>query len=224
MATARPFMQMGIGELENLFKTQGESPEILARLKHELSFRQVPRAVLLLERIQKTKPPVHSQDDVSSRPNSVNPVMGLDLPSLENFQFPRPPVRGRATVSPARGLPLQVELPDLFHPVPKNVSGDLSSRSEPESDVKSETQGDQSSPKASDALPQLSLEDACRILKVSANDGWEKIETARRSVVTRSSPFATKGLTQAMAKKLLAEARLANDATMVISARRSGRV
>ena len=74
-----------------------------------------------------------------------------------------------------------------------------------------------------EALPQLSLEDACRILKVGVSDGWEKIETARRKIVLKSNPAATAALAQAQLQKLLAEAKMANDAAIVIAARRSGR-
>jgi hypothetical protein len=73
------------------------------------------------------------------------------------------------------------------------------------------------------ALPQLAIEDACRILKVAAGDAWEKVEASRRKIVLKSSPLATKGLTPAQVQKLLAEVQLANDAAIVIAARRSGR-
>jgi hypothetical protein len=73
------------------------------------------------------------------------------------------------------------------------------------------------------AMPQLAIEDACRILKVAAGDVWEKVEASRRKIVLKSSPLATKGLTPAQAQKLLAEVQLANDAAIVIAARRSGR-
>ncbi len=71
-------------------------------------------------------------------------------------------------------------------------------------------------------LPQLALDDACKILKVSIGDVWEKVELARRKTVQKSSPIATKGMVGEQVRKLLSEARLANDAAIVIAARRSG--
>ena len=72
-------------------------------------------------------------------------------------------------------------------------------------------------------LPQLALEDACRILKVGMSDAWEKVEGARRKLVVRSSPLATANFSPTQVQKLVAEAQLANDAAIVIAARRSGR-
>ena len=71
-------------------------------------------------------------------------------------------------------------------------------------------------------LPQLALDDACKILKVSIGDVWEKVELARRRTVLKSNPIATKGMSAEQVQKLLSEARLANDAAIVIAARRSG--
>jgi len=56
MATTRPLIQLGIGDLEDIFEKQSKNLATLGRLKHELSHRQVPRALALLERIQKQRP------------------------------------------------------------------------------------------------------------------------------------------------------------------------
>ena len=71
-------------------------------------------------------------------------------------------------------------------------------------------------------IPQLALDDACKILKVGISEVWGKVEFARRKAVQKSSPFATKGLSAEQVKKLISEAKLANDAAIVIAARRSG--
>jgi hypothetical protein len=74
-----------------------------------------------------------------------------------------------------------------------------------------------------EVLPQLALEDACRILKVVAGDPWEKVELARRKIVSKTSPLVIRGMPSAQTQKLLSEAQMANDAAIVIAARRCGR-
>jgi len=69
----------------------------------------------------------------------------------------------------------------------------------------------------------LALEDACRILKVAAGDAWDKVENARRKIVLKSSPQVIGDMPSSQAQKLLDDAQLANDAAIVIAARRSGR-
>jgi len=48
----RPLMQRGIGDLEALFAKSKTDVEVLKQLKHELQYRQVPRAVALLADVQ----------------------------------------------------------------------------------------------------------------------------------------------------------------------------
>ncbi len=72
------------------------------------------------------------------------------------------------------------------------------------------------------ALPQLALDDACKILKVKKGDSWEKVELARRKIVQKSSPNSTRNMPTEQVQKFLSEAKLANDAAIVIAARRSG--
>ena len=48
----RPLMQCGIGDLETLFAKSKTDVEVLKQLEHELQYRQVPRAVALLAKVQ----------------------------------------------------------------------------------------------------------------------------------------------------------------------------
>jgi DnaJ-domain-containing protein 1 len=72
-------------------------------------------------------------------------------------------------------------------------------------------------------LPQISLEDACRILEVRPGDSWEEVEQSRRKLVLLSHPDRLVGLSAAQAEKARDAARRVNDACLVIAARRSGR-
>jgi hypothetical protein len=52
----RPLMQHGIGQLETLFASSKVNLKVLKQLEHELQFRQVPRALALLEQVQAAIP------------------------------------------------------------------------------------------------------------------------------------------------------------------------
>ena len=49
---ARPLMQHGVGQLEELFAKSKADAKVLKQLEHELQYRQVPRAVALLAEVQ----------------------------------------------------------------------------------------------------------------------------------------------------------------------------
>lgn len=190
MTADRPMARLGIADLEEIFQKQGEDLTILSRLKYELSFRQVPRALALQERIRKAE----SSQNKSPEPEITKSVV---KPSLDSSRNSSPPTKQLDLLDvgskPAEGL--KVELPAA-------TKGTISI--EPQ------------------ALPQLALDDACKILKVSIGDAWERIENARRKAVQKSSPNATRDMTTDQVQKLLSEAKLANDAAIVIAARRSG--
>lgn len=48
-------MQSRIGDLEDLFATSSAKLDVLRQLEHELQFRQVPRALTLLEQVQRAQ-------------------------------------------------------------------------------------------------------------------------------------------------------------------------
>lgn len=190
MDTNRPMARLGVADLEEIFQKQGDDLTILSRIKHELSFRQVPRALALQEKIRKVesnhKQRLEPQGTTSTaKPStapsgsSSSPTKQLDLLGTGSKKFAEPKQEtllvSQETVS--------------FEPEP---------------------------------LPQLTLEDACKILKVSIGDIWEKVELARRKIVQKSSPLVTRGMPTEQAKELLSEAAFANDAAIVIAARRAG--
>lgn len=49
----RPLMRQGIAQLEALYSASATDLKSLKQLQHELKFRQVPRAVSLLEKVEK---------------------------------------------------------------------------------------------------------------------------------------------------------------------------
>jgi hypothetical protein len=224
MATTRPLMQLGIGDLEDIFEKQGKNPTTLARLKHELSHRQVPRALALLERIHKAEALLEDLDSHRPGPSALSGTLRLTNrpPAAAPSASPMPETSGPAHA--AVGLSAIPEQQDLLRGLPPPIEARPTKMLETVSPLPDVAPLKKSTtPTEPVALPQLAIEDACRILKVALGDVWEKVEASRRQVVLKSSPLATKGLASAQAQKLQAEAQLANDAAIVIAARRSGR-
>lgn len=191
MPTNRPLTRLGIADLEEIFEKQGGDLTILSRLKHELNYRQVPRALALQERIRKAE---------LSQAKSAAPEVAETTRNT--------PVEAQKVSQ------VTTEQLGLLDSAPKKVEAPSK---EPSPTPKP------SNPNGLQPLPQLALDDACKILKVGFGDAWEKIEIARRKAVQKSNPIATKGMPANQLEKLLSEARLANDAATVIAARRCGR-
>ena len=211
MESTRPLMRLGVADLEELFKERSQNAAALAELDDELAQRRGTRALVLRERIRRTQKRLEIEGSGAGPLSEDHPPSPLPLP-------------------PKQGLVSRAAKPH------SGVQQDLLSAWPPEaaaSEPKVETAATHApaiapakKPAAApevQALPQLALEDACRILKVGVGDAWEKVEGARRKLVARSSPLATAGFSPAQAQKLLAEAQMANDAAIVIAARRSGR-
>jgi hypothetical protein len=191
MAPNRPFARLGIGDLEEIFEKQGSDLTVLARLKHELSHRQVPRALALQEKVKKIE--LGQLKDAEATAGVLNRAIATKLPTTSSTNTQQFDLLSAAPKIDDRPIEVQTR------------ASDVSTTFEPQS------------------LPQLALEDACALLKVSAGDSWDKVEMARRRLVQKSSPTLTKNMASGQIEKFLAEARLANDAAIVIAARRSGR-
>ena len=189
-ATNRPLARLGVADLEEIFLKQGTDLTVLARLKHELSYRQVPRALALQEKIRKAE---------------LDQMDGDPYVSSEAL-------RNLTDASPLASFEASIQL-DLLDNEPRSSEvPETGSLSAPRA----------ASPIEAQPLPQIALDDACRILGVRPGDPWETIELARRRAVQKSSPVSTVGVKKDQSERLLSEARLANDAAMVIAARRRG--
>lgn len=113
----RPLMQHGVGQLEALFAISKANLTVLKQLEHELQFRQVPRALALLEQVlvaiptegaapapsTAVAPPV-KQPDLWSQPPVVQPT--TPPPSAQRSPAqPALPVSHPATVAIPRPDP-----------------------------------------------------------------------------------------------------------------------
>lgn len=84
---SRPLMQHGVGQLEALFASSKANLKMLKQLEQELKFRQVPRALALLEQVRTAIPAAGSapatveadtvpakQPELWTRPPAVQPT------------------------------------------------------------------------------------------------------------------------------------------------------
>lgn len=116
----RPLMQHGVGQLEALFASSKANVKILKQLEHELQFRQVPRALALLEQVQAAIPtagtapapapapgtlvPPVKQSDLWSQPPAIQPTAPPPSAHRPSAQ-PAAPVSRPATVATPRPGP-----------------------------------------------------------------------------------------------------------------------
>lgn len=226
MATDRPLFRLGIADLEDIFKKPSIDLTELSQLKHELSYRQVPRAYALLEQIRKAELQIvniANADDPKITTTEFGEVPIFNKPTTEDLNTFKIPTNIKQSQNEKKDNNLNVEVPVFLTNAPKQL--DLLSRiSQPKENFFTEdlpTKKIVSSPEKQ-PLPQIALDDAYKILKIGFGESWEKIEAARRKIVQKSNPIISSSLPKNKIKELLSEAKLANDATVVIAARRSG--
>lgn len=190
----RPLMQHGVGQLEALFKASKADQKVLKQLEHELQYRQVPRALALLERVQSAMLPVAETNVGGQAPTSAQvpaPVPDTRQPDL----WQRPPA----------------ETTSLPQPTPQNMPP---APAMPPSRIRLR---DEVAP-----APSIALEDACKLLKVSLASPWLEVELARRQLVQQSHPERVATLTVERRGQVLAEAKRVNAAYAALSAAKAG--
>lgn len=198
----RPLMKSRIGDLEDMFAASSGEPEVLLQLERELQFRQVPRALALLEKVQQFKATagaVGATEPMASLKAVVAPAKQGGW--VQNSAAPAAQLSllgPRAAAQLERQPMVSASLP--VYPPAK------SSRPIPPALIQA-------------AAPEMSLADACRLLNVATGASWESIEQARRVAVQKSSPIS-KGTPDANRSSALAAARLVNAAYAALSTAR----
>lgn len=93
---ARPLIQCGIGDLERTFAESSQDAKTLRTLKQELGFRQVPRAVALLAKVNLAlKILVPAVDSKAGKAPVVTPADSPDIPSTQNLDLFEEAVRSQ---------------------------------------------------------------------------------------------------------------------------------
>ena len=161
----RPLMQQGIAQLEALYSTAATDVKSLKQLQHELQFRQVPRAVVLLEKVEKalagsrvapTAPPQFSGSNAA--PATV-PLAGL-VASVEQADL-----WGTASADRAIVAPRVVTPPPAVRPAPAATAMPPQNASQ------------------SPSVSTLSVDEAYKVLKATPSSTWQSIEQTRRQLV-----------------------------------------
>lgn len=92
----RPLMQHGVGQLEALFANSKANLKVLKQLEHELQFRQVPRALALLEQVQAAIPAAGT---------APAPVSTVATPAKQPELWTQPPAVQPTTPPPSAQRP-----------------------------------------------------------------------------------------------------------------------
>lgn len=188
----RTLMQLGIGALEEMFANSKTDAKVLRQLENELQNRQVPRAVALLEEVQVAMKLGAPPALATTQEELVLVPPPAPLPVPPPPKEPAPPVVVRA---PA----VQVA----------TVSGLQQSRP-PAPQVRA----------AAAPMPAMTLEDACKLLKVTPTSPWQVVEQARRNLVELSHPSNAATLSAEQRDRILADARRVNAAYAALSTAR----
>lgn len=165
----------------------------LNRLSHELQFRQVPRAIAPLEKVEKalagsrvapTAPPFSGSNAAPATVPSAGPVAPVQQADLW----------GTASADRAIVAPRVVMPPLAARPVPA-ASVTPPQKAPP-------------SPSAS----TLSVDEAHKVLKATPDSTWESIEQTRRQLVQLAHPYHLAALREEKRPPVIAEAKRANAA------------
>ncbi len=93
---ARPLIQCGISDLERTFAESSQDAKTLRILKQELGFRQVPRAVALLAKVNLAlKTLVPAVDSQAGKAPVIAPADSPDKPSKQNLDLFEETVRAQ---------------------------------------------------------------------------------------------------------------------------------
>jgi hypothetical protein len=99
----RPYMQWGVGQLEALFEKAAGDDKVLRQLAHELQFRQVPRAIALLDRVAaaQRQPKLQRQSEAAGGVAIHASRPAVQVPLLPDAGMPSPHSLPIAPVSAA---------------------------------------------------------------------------------------------------------------------------
>ena len=189
---ARPLMQVGVGQLEELFAKSKSDQTMLRQLEHELQYRQVPRAVSLLGEVQAV---------LYGAPPSTPPAAARTMPTTPTTPAGQPELWDRSTQQPAPAI------------VPTVV---------PERPAVRPLLVPPAAKPAALPLIAVPVEDAYKAFKATPGSTWESIEQTRRLLVQQCHPERLKAMTPERRSSALADARWVNAAYATLSRVRCG--
>lgn len=187
---SRPLKQLGVGQLEELFARSKTDLKVLEHLAHELQYRQVPRAVALFTEVQAAMPGA-SLSTTTTEPQALAKSMPPKLPTGQDDLWEGRPLATPATTTTSTPRP----------PVSAGSISQASTIANPQ-------------PRA---VPTMTVDDACKLLGVTAGATWVSIEQARRLLVKQSHPERVALMTSIKRDQARDAARRVNDAYAVLS-------
>ena len=189
----RPLMQHGVGQPQELFTQKKTDQKLLRQLERELSHRQVPRAVLLLEEVRRALRAIPSVEE-----------SGDTVPATHITP---------ASEQPAQDMRFVGTEPEEFTTSP---GGETTSRPPRKAFARKD------SPKDAD-LGAMALDVALKTLRAAPGAPWESVELARRQIVQLASPASAGQLSPESRESLRSAARRANFAYSMLWKARTGR-
>ncbi len=203
----RPLMQHGVGQLEDMFGSCRGSLQVLRQLENELQYRQVPRALALLEKVQAA---MAASGDVQREPPSrvpTTPPPSAPAPPKQPDLWGQAPASEVPAVRPSPTPPVAaVPPPQVPRPAPTVRTADAPPAPKP----------------TAPTTPTMPVEDAYKLLKATAGSTWESIEQTRRQLVQQAHPSRLKAMSSERRAQQLIEARRVNAAYALLSIQRAG--
>jgi hypothetical protein len=191
----RPYINLGIERLEQIFKDSGIDSQTLKTLENELVHRSTTRAVQLLAAVRKR---IALPQAVGAKPNLslFGELVPLPPPARAR-ELPFPPV--------VKSEPVLINKPEVLSgpaPAPRPV------QVPPSPDPKVAVDAETASP--------MSPEEASKVLHVSVGASWDVVEQARREIVQRSRPDHLRSLSPESRHAQIGLARRANAAAKAL--------
>lgn len=214
MAT-RPLIQNGIGALEAMFAESPADATVLRSLQAELTHRQVPRAIALLQKVEKAL----QSGNVSEADAE------LETMSPEQARLTEILKRRRSLVSDKQPA-LWAENDDDAPAVPttspsKAPAKQASSASVPVGREHVLVSPPSEKPPLKTDTPGMSVSEAYQRLQAAPGTSWETLEETRQRVVQQSHPENLAKVSEKTRIELVTAAKQANLAYEVIRKERS---
>lgn len=203
----RTLMQLGIAALEDMFATSKTDAKALRQLENELQYRQVPRAVALLEQVQVAMKRLAS-DLPAPGLQAALPLESEGGSALESLPPPQPERRlpsVRVSSTAKVGT-----CPETQNAAQATATGAKKGLASP-------------APVERAPIPAMSVDDACEVLKVSLGASWQDVELSRRKMVLLSHPRHVVGMLPERQEAVRTEARRVNAAYVTLSVARVAR-
>lgn len=240
----RPYLQFTVAQLEEMYERSKSEPAALKKLVTELRHRQVPKARALLQEVHVSLEALsQGSTGADSAPGGQTPApapppAAAPAPALVTSAVPAPPLAlgneqttawPQTTVStltppePIRQASVQAErlrAASAGVPAPARHANPPAMAEAPAvPNVVPTTREPPKQEPISDEAP-MTVELACKLLKVTATDAWERIETQRRHMLANTSPLSLRHASGEKSAQEATRAARINEAYVVLAALR----